>query len=256
MSIVNSYNKISNPKIKVEDLYNKSEVVFEAFIITFSHRIINALLEDKIIEMISENEIKSISCAYPVYRFIGTNIGIVKTTVGAPITSALIEEVAYVYSCNKAVIFGTCGSLDKNITANSLIVPTFAYRDEGVSYHYMEVSDYIEIANAKFLINFFNKLNIKYVQGKTWTTDAFYRETEEEIKLRKSEGCIAVEMELAACQAVANYKRIELYSFFYTADNLDFTSWDKGQRDSLLTKDKRLQILNIALSIAKEITTN
>lgn len=253
MSIIDSYYKDSKPKITPANIYSKSNVKFGAVIVTFSKRVIEALLEDKLIEIISEDTIKSISCNYPVYRFIGTNIGIFKTTVGAPITVGLIEEVSYVYSCKKIVIFGSCGSLDKNITSTSLIIPTAAYRDEGTSYHYLEPSDYVEINNANKIVSFFDELGLKYVVGKTWTTDAFYRETEKEIEIRKKEGCIVVEMELSACQAVANYLGIDLYCFLYTADNLDNVVWEKGQRDSLLAKDKRLQILNVALSIAKKI---
>lgn len=253
MSILESYHNDSEPKISVENVYKKSNIKFDSFIITFSHRIILALQEEKLIELISEDSIKTISCNYPVYRFVGTNIGIVKTTVGAPITAAILEEMSYIYSCKKAVIFGTCGSLDKNITTNSLIIPTYAYRDEGTSYHYMAPSDYITIDNADRMIFFFNEFGLRYVVGKTWTTDAFYRETEHEIELRKKEGCIVVEMELAACQAVANYANIELYCFLYTADNLDSAKWEKGQRDSLLSKDKRLQILNVAIEVAKRI---
>lgn len=254
MSIINSFYKGSKPKINVEDLYKKSEIKLDAFIVTFSHKVIMALLEDKLVEIISEDAIKSISCSYPIYRFIGTNIGIIKTTVGAPLTAGLITEVSYVYSCDKIVIFGSCGSLDKNIIPGSLIVPNAAYRDEGVSYHYMEPSDYIEIPNSSYISNFFTNNSIKYVVGKTWTTDAFFRETEEEIKLRRNEGCITVEMELAACQAVANYENLDLYCFLYTADNLDSSSWDRGLRDSMLAKDKRLQILNVALKLAMSIT--
>lgn len=253
MSIIDSFHKNSRAIIKVENAYLKSDVVFDSFIVTFSSRILDALIEDKAIELISEDIIKSISCNYPVYRFIGTNIGLIKTTVGAPITSAIIEEVAYVFSCNKAVVFGTCGSLDKSIPANKLIVPTEAYRDEGVSYHYMEPSDYIKMNNTDSVCHILDKLQIGYVIGKTWTTDAFYRETEEEMALRKKEGCIAVEMELSACQAVCNYANIELFAFLYRADNLDSDSWEKGQRDSLLPKDERLKILNVAYEIAKAI---
>jgi hypothetical protein len=39
-----------------------------------------------------------------------------------------------------------------------------------------------------------NNFGIDYIKAKTWTTDAFYRETEKKIELRKSEGCVTVEM--------------------------------------------------------------
>ena len=165
----------------------------------------------------------------------------------------MLHEVSHIYSCKKAVIFGTCGTLDRSIPRNKLIVPTAAYRDEGTSYHYMEPSDYLEMQKHKTVCEILDLLGVGYVVGKTWTTDAFYRETMEEIDLRRSEGCIAVEMELSACQAVSNYAGIDLYAFLYRADNLDADSWEKGQRDSLLSKDERLKILNVAFEIAKRI---
>lgn len=253
MSIMDSYLKNSKPAITVEDVYRKSSVTFQSFLVTFSFRTIEALMEDGLIEMISEDGIRSISCNYPVYRFVGTNIGLVKTTIGAPITSVLIQEVGHIYSCKKAVIFGTCGTLDRSIPKNKLIVPTAAYRDEGTSYHYMEPSDYIEMKNHPTVCRVFDELQVGYVTGKTWTTDAFYRETVEEIRRRRNEGCICVEMELSACQAVCNSAGIELYAFLYRADNLDSEFWEKGQRDAKLSKDTRLAILNLAFEIAKRI---
>ena len=253
MSIMDSFVKDGRPLITVADAYKKSDVRFSSFIVTFSFRAVEALIEDGLVETISEDGIRSISCNYPVYRLVGTDIGLVKTTVGAPITSVLIEEMAHIYSCGKAVIYGTCGALDRSIPENMLIVPTAAYRDEGTSYHYMEPSDYIELKNHGRVSGILDELGIKYAAGKTWTTDAFYRETVEEMALRKAEGCIAVEMELSACQAICDCAGIELYSFLYRADNLDSDSWDKGMRDSRLSKDDRLRIFGVALEIAKRI---
>lgn len=253
MSLIDSFKKDGKPIINIEDTYTKSDIVFDSFIMTFSHRVISVLLEDKLIELVSEDSIRSISCSYPIYRFVGTNIGIIKTTVGAPLASVLIAEVSYIYSCKKAVVFGSCGALDKTISTKQLIVPTEAFRDEGTSYHYMEPSDFIKINGSEKVSKIFNELEIKYIKGKTWTTDAFYRETKQEVEQRKREGCIVVEMELSACQAVCNYYGIDLYSFLYRADNLDCSKWDKGQRDSLLSKDERLGILNVAFEIAKRL---
>ena len=252
MSIIHSFHPDSRPLITVSDVYARSDVRFRSFVVTFSRRVVEALLEDGTVELISADGIRSISNDYPVYRFVGTDVGLVKTTVGAPITSVLIEEVAHIYSCRRAVIFGTCGALDRTIAANRLIVPTHAYRDEGVSYHYLPPADYIEMRNWRSVCAVFDGLGIPYVTGRTWTTDAFYRETEEEIRARRSEGCIAVEMELAACQAVCDDAGMELYAFLYRADNLDAESWDKGQRDRHLPRDERLRILNAAFEIAAE----
>lgn len=57
----------------------------------------------------------------------------------------------------------------------------------------------------------FKTLELPYVMGKVWTTDAIYRETRNLVEKRKSEGCIAVEMELAGMQAVCHFYNIEFY---------------------------------------------
>ena len=59
-----------------------------------------------------------------------------------------------------------------------------------------------------------------YVLGKTWTTDAFYRETRAKVELRASEGCITVEMEAAAFFAVAQFRDVELAQMLYAGDDL------------------------------------
>ena len=253
MIIIDSFDKEGKAIINLEDVYCKSNQQLDVCIINFSYKIMDALLEDGLLELIDDTTIKSISCVYPIYVYKNTRIGVVKTTVGAPITAGLIEEIGYVFSCKQFVLFGSCGGLDKTIPSNHLIVPTDAYRDEGVSYHYMEASDYVKISNYPIVAQILSDLNIAYVTGKTWTTDAFYRETSCHFEKRKSEGCIAVEMEVSACQAVAHFRGYELYNFLYRADNLDSKNWDRGIL-SLLSIDERLKHFFIALEIAKRVS--
>lgn len=252
MSIINSFDKETKAMINLEDILEKSEIQLDACIINFSYKIMDALIEDGLIELIDDKSIKTVSCKYPIYVYQNTNIGVVKTTVGAAITAGLIEEIGYVFSCSKFIMFGSCGGLDKNLSINNLIVPTHAYRDEGVSYHYLEASDYIEIKNNLTVSRVLDELHIDYVLGKTWTTDAFYRETKRNYLKRKEEGCIAVEMEVSACQAVADFRGSEFYNFLYRADNLDSSKWDKGILSSIAI-DERLKHFFVALEIAKRI---
>lgn len=252
MSIIDSFENSNEAVIKVSDVLTKQSISLSACIINFSHKIMSALIEKKLIELIDEETINSISCNYPIYRYVGTNIGIVKTTVGAPITAGLIEEIGYAFSCRHFVLFGSCGGLDKNIPTSKIIIPTSAYRDEGMSYHYMPVSDYIDIKNHQIIASILDDLGIEYVKGKTWTTDSFYREMRSQVAKRKSEGCIAVEMEVSACEAVADFYGYEFYPFLYRADNLDSFKWDRGVL-SLLPIDERLKHFYVALEIAKRI---
>lgn len=91
-------------------------------------------------------------------------------------------------------MFGSAGSLNKEKTQGRFVIPTEAYRDEGISYHYAPPSDYIKIKNHEKLADVFNELHIPYVKGKVWTTDAFLCETAGQVAMRQEEGCIAVDI--------------------------------------------------------------
>ncbi len=252
MSIIDSFDKDRLGIINPEIVNEKSPHKLRACIINFSYKIMDALLENDLVDLIDGESVSTVAERFPIYRFKGTDIGIVRTSIGAPMTAGMIEEIGYIFSCERFVLFGSGGGLDKTIPPSKLIVPTHAYRDEGMSYHYAPPSDYIEIKNSGKVAEILIKLGVDFVTGKTWTTDAFYRETKRNMEMRKSEGCIIVEMEVSACQAVCDFRGYELYPFLYRADNLDCTNWDKSIL-SLISIDERLKHLFIALELAKRI---
>ena len=249
MSITDSFDPVGKPLITPADSYRKSPYALGVCVINFSQKIMDALIGDGVVELLEADRVRCVACYFPVYRVCGTNIGIVKTTVGAPITAALAEEISYVYSCRKFVMFGSCGGLDSSIAPGKLIVPTHAYRDEGMSYHYAPPADYIEVKNHAFVASALDSLGVGYVTGRTWPTDAFYRETDLLCARRRAEGCIAVEMEVSAVQAVADFYGLELYNFLYRADNLDAASWESTYLSDM-PHDERLSHFYVALELA------
>lgn len=252
MGILDKENLIGDGIVSLDDVLKKSDVHLDACIINFASIIMDTLIENGIVELIDDTSILSVACVYPIYRVKGTNIGVVKTTVGAPITSTLIEEIGYVFDCNKMILFGTCGVLDRSIDKNKVILPSFAYRDEGVSYHYVAPKDTIDLPGYITISKILDALNIDYVIGGTWTTDAFYRETLAKFNKVKEAGCIAVEMEIAACQAVADFRNIDFYAMLFRGDNLDSEKWERGFTRTLPT-DERLKRFFIALEVAKRV---
>lgn len=253
MSIIHAYDPERVAAINPEMLFDTNHRKLDACIFNFSYKIMDALLEADLLELVDDETLKCVATTFPLYVFKGTNIGVIKTYVGAPMAGGLMEDLCYAFSCRKIILFGSCGGLDEKLSAGKLIVPTHAYRDEGMSYHYAPAADYIAIQNHDVVSTVMDKLNIPYVKGRCWTTDAFFRETQRNMALRKAEGCIAVEMEVAACQAIADFRGYEFYPFLYTADNLDHTQWDQGILSSI-ELDERLTHFYIALEIAKHIT--
>lgn len=197
---------------------------------TFSESIINTFIDTHDTEVIGE--LYSANGSIPIYKVIykDMQIALFLSRVGAPACVAGIEEIIAMGG-KKLVLFGNCGILDEESTHGKIIVPTAAIRDEGTSYHYVEAADEI-IADKKsidVLSKCLERCGYCYVKGKTWTTDAIYRETKSLISERKAAGCIAVEMEYAAVLAVTQFRKIPFIQFLFGADNLDASQWE--QRD-------------------------
>ncbi len=121
--------------------------------------------------------------------------------------------------------------LDKDIAVGHLIVVSSAVRDEGVSYHYLPPAREVT-ANAgavQALMKILDDRDLPYRVGKTWTTDAPYRETAGKISRRKEEGCLVVEMESAALIAVAQFRNVIFGQALYGGDDLSGAEWDTRQ---------------------------
>ena len=189
----------------------------------------------------------------PIYRleWNGRSIGIFQTLLGGAGTAGLLEE-ALVLGAKRVLIYGSCGVLDSALAAGRLILPTQAYRDEGTSYHYMPVGDYVDIPTAERLGEVFDELCLPYVKGRVWTTDAFYRETRNNMEKRKADGCIAVDMECASAMAVAQFRGVPVYQFLYAEDSLDGESWDPRIMGKMPASDHE-KYLRIALEAASRL---
>lgn len=174
-----------------------------------------------------------------------------QTMIGGAVTAELMEELLAL-GAKKVLLYGSCGVLDRALTAGRLILPTAAYRDEGVSYHYMPVSDYVDVPTAGRLGEIFDELDLPYVKGRVWTTDAFYRETRSNMEKRRAEGCIAVDMECASAMAVARFRGIEAYQFFYAEDSLDGAAWDLRTMGAVPASDHE-KYLRVALEAASRL---
>jgi uridine phosphorylase len=177
----------------------------------------------------------------------GKDIAFYLTGIGSALASGMCYDVHWLTGATKFIMFGSCGSLDREKTEGKFIVPTESYRGEGASYYYAEPSDYIKIKNSERLSDIFEKLNVPYVLGRVWTTESMFRETAGLVSKRKNEGCIAVEMELAGVQAVCDFYGLELYDFLEAGDVLEVSGYEV---EGLYDANHNLGKLYIALKIA------
>ncbi len=200
----------------------------EHCVICFFQEVIAKLCQDGRATLLSE-AIRSEAGTHPLYGLDvgGRRLGVFHPGVGAPLVAGMLEEVIAL-GCKKFVVCGGAGVLDKDVAVGHLIVPSSAVRDEGTSYHYLPPSREVAAnpAGIAAVERVLKAHRCDYLIAKTWTTDAFYRETPAKVQLRKAEGCLTVEMEAAALFAVAQFRGVVLAQILYGGDDVSGDKWD------------------------------
>jgi len=224
------YDPDRNAFIRPENFITPIDGIAEHAVICFLADAIEkvvAAYPHKIISHINGEGIKK-----PVYQleYKGREIVLVQAVVGAPLAAGYIEELT-VFGCKKFMACGGCGVLQPDLAVGHLIIPTSAVRDEGTSYHYAPPSREIEMdaVAVAAIESALTEANAPYIKAKTWTTDAFYRETPAKIAMRKDEGCVTVEMETSAFIAVARYNNVPFGQILYAGDSLAGEVWDRRE---------------------------
>lgn len=244
------YDTSRNPIIKPTDFLEKT--LPSKCVITFFRKELNQFVVDKNLPVIGHLHSEVLDIPIYEYSVSKERICITMPFSTAPGAAGTIEEL-HAMGCNKFIICGGAGSIKKDSRVGEIIVPVAAVRDEGTSYHYLEPSREVEChkATADFIISGLERLGIPYTVGKTWTTDAMYRETPEMIELRRKEGCITVEMETAAFFAVSKYYDIPLAQLLYAGDDVSGEKWDNRNWDN--QKNVRANMIFTAIKLMEEL---
>ena len=227
----------------------------ETLISIFSHELFTAVLNFLGGRKIAES--RDVDGIWPVYEvdYRGKRFAFYKARLGAPACVGCFEEVIAL-GAKRIILLGNCGVLDKNIRDCGIIIPTRAIRDEGTSYHYAPAADFIDV-NKRYITEFkavCDKFGYPCVEGVTWTTDAFYRETPKKVEDRKAMSAICVEMECAAVQALCDFRGVEFFQFLYAGDNLDHSDWDPRSLSGTARLDDKQKIALLAFELAADIS--
>jgi uridine phosphorylase len=148
---------------------------------------------------------------------------------GAPTAVMTLEELI-AFGIKKFVNLGTAGGLQQNMNIGDIVICDRAIRDEGTSHHYLPVEPYAYSSSelTERLCTAFERKGIQYSKGASWTTDAPYRETIEDLHHYRSDGVATVEMEASALFAVGAYRGVEVSSVFVISDILSEEDWSQG----------------------------
>jgi uridine phosphorylase len=242
------FDEDKNAFIRPSNLIQPIDNIAENCILCFFSEAIEKILSEYPHKIVTY--FKSEGMNYPLYEldYNGNKIALIQACVGAPMAAGQIEEISAV-GCKKFIACGMCGVLQKELAVGHLIIPTAAVRDEGTSYHYVSPSREITANEriVKIIENTLLEKNIPYIKAKTWTTDAFYRETAQKVAQRKNEGCVTVEMETSAYIAVSQYNNVEFGQILCSGDSLAGEEWDKREYNK--RTDIREFVLRLTLDV-------
>ncbi|HEV2370271.1 MAG TPA: nucleoside phosphorylase [Acidimicrobiales bacterium] len=154
---------------------------------------------------------------------LSAELGFAKVPIGAPVTGVVLEELASL-GVRTVVGVGTAGAIGSGLTVGKTVICSQALRDEGTSHHYepggrwahpdAELFDALRWALPDAAV------------GPSWTTDAPYRETAEEILAYRSEGVLTVDMEASALFTVGSFLGLRTASVFCVSDVLHGDEWE------------------------------
>ena len=248
--IIHDYDIDTKPLISLEHFYGRQKKIVNKCLIIFSKVIHEYLLKSYDCSVIGEIGACNGNTNIYGFSYNGEQMAFYLSGIGSTLASESCYEAHWLTGATRFIMFGSCGSLDREKTYGKYIIPTESYRGEGCSYYYAPPSDYLPIINADKLSAIFDEIGIPYVKGRVWTTDSMLRETAGLVQKRKREGCLAVEMELAGVESVCDFYGLELYDFLEAGDVLEESDYDM---QDLPGANHNLGKLMIALEITKRI---
>jgi len=164
----------------------------------------------------------------------GITCGIVPRTIGGPYAVLVAEQMAI---SGARVVLGltSAGRIGRSMPVPGLISVIGAVRDEGTSYHYLPpaatVAGHPDV--ARYLETELRTLPLPVLSGTVWTTDAPYRETQEQILSHAKTGVLAVEMQAASLFAFSTARRFPsgVVAHVTNSSGGEGRAFDKGARE-------------------------
>ncbi len=171
------------------------------------------------------------------------NIAVVHDfSVGAPLCVFITEQLAEL-GVENFILIGIAGGIERNLKLNQKVLCTGAFADEGTSRHY--VTETLVKPSQKLTAEL---ANLTETKGYTWTIDAMFCETKQEVLFYEKQGAKTVEMEAAGVFAFAKKRGLKSAAVFVISDLLNSNQWD-----AIPNRKKSAQILaQLMFDIAKK----
>ncbi len=170
----------------------------------------------------------------------GKGITVAGPALGAPYAVMVLERLIAL-GAKVVLALGWCGSLQNHIKVGSLVIPTAAVSGDGTSRHYLptNMQPAPHPGLCRLLQSQLQAADLPRHFGPIWTTDAFYRETPEQVRHYQAQGVLGVDLELAALFAVGQYRQVAVAGLLVVADELADLAWRPGFRSPAFRQGRR-----------------
>lgn len=169
-----------------------------------------------------------IDVAHQFHGFIdGHQILMVDCVYGGPVCATVIEEMAHL-GVKYVIGYGYSGALREEFIPGSIVLASSGIVSDGTSREYSKSS---EVKASEHLMTQYDKLDAYLrdgvLPGKTWTTDAIYREYPSKIQSWLQAGADFVNMDTSHFYAVSSAVGIEALYFSLISDYVGGKKWEQ-----------------------------
>jgi uridine phosphorylase len=200
-----------------DSLGNTRAMAPRAVVVTWQAR-----LEDRVRERRDHQHMHGAGVGSVLLR-LTPDLGLVRLPIGAPAAAIAVEELS-ARGTELFIAVGTAGAIAERLAAGDIVVCSAALRDEGTSHHYAPSGPFA-FPDPGLMARLGEALPAAAC-GPSWTTDAPYRETAEEIARYRAEGILTVEMEASCLFTVAKAAGVTAAAAFTVSDVLHGEQWE------------------------------
>ncbi len=163
------------------------------------------IAEEYLEDVVEINNIRNMLAYTGSYK--GRIISVMGSGMGLASIGIYAYELFKFYDVENIIRIGSAGGLCEDLNLYDVVLATSAHTSSNYGMNAFDLDeDTLEpsLSLNKMILETAKELNIKLVEGKLETSDAFYKTTSERFKsTMKKEGCIASEMEAYALFATA-----------------------------------------------------
>ncbi|MBU9713361.1 purine-nucleoside phosphorylase [Evansella tamaricis] len=167
------------------------------------------------------NEVRGMLGFTGTYK--GKKISVQGTGMGVPSISIYTHELINSYGVKNLIRVGTCGALKKEVNVRDVIIAMSASTDSGVNRRYFKNLDFAPTASFELLKKAYEgavKQNMNVNVGSVYTSDVFYNDDKEIVKILADHQVLAVEMETSALYTIASRFGVNALSVLTVSDHL------------------------------------